>query len=263
MSTPTRDRSRRPGLRHLLAPLAAGAALMAPASGALAQAQAFAAEPYLDASAVAVVVKVPTPWYAPRALVWSRMRGTVPSYESLPGLSFKAYAIAQADGRFGGLYLWTDLARARAWFNPAWFDRVEKERGAKAQVRFYEVPVAIDNTPGGTLAQADGANVSTLVTIAMPAGISKARLVQEFQASIPTYRAVPGLLRKHFIVTDDGRFGGIYLWRDQAAADRWFNAAWKERVHATYGTDASLEWFDTAILAPSKLAANQPVVPGL
>jgi heme-degrading monooxygenase HmoA len=231
------------------------------AAGALAQ--PLGGEDYAASSAVAAVVKVPTPWYAPKALVWSRMRDTVPVYESLPGLSFKAYSIAQADGRYGGLYLWKDLASARAWFNAAWFERVEKERGAKGQVQFYEVPVAIDNTPGGTPAQADGANVSTLVAITVPAGIGKARLVQEFQAAIPTYRAVPGLLRKHFIITDDGRFGGIYFWKDRAAADQWFNAAWKERVRTTYGSEATLEWFDTVILTPSKVIANQPAVPGL
>lgn len=263
MSTPARDHSLRHGLRHFLAPLASAASLMVPSSGSQAQAQALGGETYSAASAVAVIVKVPTPWYAPKALVWSRMRSTVPEYEKLPGLSFKAYAIAQADGSFGGLYLWKDLTSARAWFNPAWFERVEKERSAKAQVQFYEVPVAIDNTPGGTLAQAEGANVSTVVTIALPAGLSKAQLVQEFQAAIPTYRAVPGLLRKHFIITDDGRFGGIYLWKDRAAADQWFSAAWKERVRGTYGTDATLEWFDTAILTPSKLADNQPTLPGL
>ncbi len=261
MSTPQRDRSRRHGLRHLLAPMASAASLMVSASGALAQ--ALGGETYLATSAVAAIVKVPAPWYAPKVLVWSRMRDTVPAYESIPGLSFKAYAIAQTDGRYGGMYLWKNLANARAWFNPAWFERVEKERGAKGQVQFFEVPVAIDNTPGGTPAQADGANVSTVVTVALPAGIARARLVQEFQASIPTYRAVPGLLRKHFIITDDGRFGGIYLWKDRAAADQWFNAAWKERVRATYGNDATLEWFDSAILTPSKLAANQPAVPGL
>jgi heme-degrading monooxygenase HmoA len=261
MSTSTRVRSPRQGLQHLLTSLITAAAALLPAVGA--QAQARAGDGYAATSAVAAVVKVPTPWYAPKALVWSRMRETIPAYETIPGLSFKAYSIAQADGRYGGLYLWKDLASARAWFNPAWFERVEKERGAKGEVQFFEVPVALDNTPGGTPAQPDGANVSTLVTIAIPAGVGRARLVQEFQASIPTYRAVPGLLRKHFILTDDGRFGGIYLWKDRAAADQWFSAAWKERVRTTYGTEATLEWFDTAILTPSKLAANQPAVPGL
>ena len=259
MSTSPRELTRRRGPLRLLASLSTGAALLVPAASAQAQ----GGEGYATTSAVAAIVKVPTPWYAPKMLVWRRMRETAPTYDSIPGLSFKAYAIAQADGHYGGLYLWKDLASARAWFNPAWFERVEKERGAKGQVRFYEVPVAIDNTPGGTPAQMDGASVSTLVTIPTPAGIGKARLVQEFQAAIPTYRAVPGLLRKYFIITEDGRFGGIYLWKDQAAAEQWFNAAWKERARATYGTDATLEWFDTAILTPSKLAANQPAVPGL
>jgi hypothetical protein len=259
MSTSPRELTRRRGPLRLLASLSTGAALLVPAASAQAQ----GGEGYATTSAVAAIVKVPTPWYAPKMLVWRRMRETAPTYDSIPGLSFKAYAIAQADGHYGGLYLWKDLASARAWFNPAWFERVEKERGAKGQVRFYEVPVAIDNTPGGTPAQADGPSVSTLVTLPTPAGIGKAQLVQEFQAAIPTYRAVPGLLRKYFIITEDGRFGGIYLWKDQAAAEQWFNAAWKERVRATYGTDATLEWFDTAILTPSKLAANQPAVPGL
>lgn len=261
MSTPTRDHSPRVHLRTILAPLVTGAALALPSAGALAQPRG--GEGFAASSAVAAVVKVPAPWYAPKMLVWSRMRDTIPVYESLPGLAFKAYAITQADGRYGGLYLWKDLASAHAWFNPAWFERVEKERGAEGRVQFYEVPVAIDNTPRGTPAQANGANVSTLVTIPRPAGVDKARLIQEFQAAIPTYRAVPGLLRKHFILTDDGRFGGIYLWKDRASADQWFNAAWKDRVRATYGSDATLEWFDTAILTPSKLAANQPPIPGL
>ena len=261
MSTPNRDRCSRQGLQRLLVTLSTGTALLAPAAGAMAQ--ALGGEGYAATSAVAAVVKVPAPWYAPKMLVWSRMRETISTYEALPGLSFKAYAVAQADGHYGGLYLWKDLASARAWFNPAWFERVERERGARGQVRFYEVPVAIDNTPGGTPAQADGASVSTLVTVARPAGIGNTRLVQEFQAAIPTYRAVPGLLRKHFIISDDGRFGGIYLWKDRAAADQWFTAAWKERIRTTYGTDATLEWFDTSILTPSKLAANQPAVPGL
>ena len=261
MSTIPRDPTRRRGPQRLLASLTTGTALLVPA--ALALAQPLGGEGHAATSAVAAVVKVPTPWYAPKMLVWSRMRETTPTYDSIPGLSFKAYAIARADGHYGGLYLWKDLASARAWFNPAWFERVEKERGAKGQVRFYEVPVAIDNTPGGTPAQADGPSVSTLVTLPTPAGIGKAQLVQEFQAALPTYRAVPGLLRKHFIITDDGRFGGIYLWKDQAAAEQWFNAGWQQRVRQTYGTDATLEWFDTAILTPSKLAASQPALPGL
>jgi hypothetical protein len=214
-------------------------------------------------SAVAVIVKIPKPWYAPKSAVVSKMRETIPQYEAAPGLSFKAFSLGQADGQFGGMYLWRYLASAKNWFSPAWFERVEKERGAKADVRYFEVPVAIDNTPGGTAVNTDSASVGTLVTITTPAGITKQRLVKEFEASIPVYQKAPGLLRKYFIVTADGKFGGIYIWKDQASAQAWFSEAWKERVQKTYGSQASIEWFDAPILLPSKLAENRVSVPGM
>lgn len=212
-------------------------------------------------SAVAVVVKVPKPWYAPKSAVISRMRDTIPQYRAVPGLAYKAFSLAQADGQYGGLYLWKDEAAARAWFNAAWFERVEKERGSKGQVQFHEVPVAIDNTGG--VAPDDGEGVATVVTVATPRGVTKVQIVQEFRAAVPVYQKVPGLLRKYFIVTDDGRFGGIYLWKDAGSAQRWFNDAWKDRVLKSYGSAANIEWFDTPILLPTALAGNQPNIPGL
>jgi len=70
---------------------------------------------------VVVIVRVPKPWYAPKALVASKMRDTIAEYDKLPGLKYKIYTLAQADGRYGGVYLWQDRASAEAWFNPAWF----------------------------------------------------------------------------------------------------------------------------------------------
>jgi heme-degrading monooxygenase HmoA len=239
------------------------AAMTVGATATNALAQASGGSGFEATSAVAVVVKVPKPWYAPKALVVSKMRDTIPQYEATPGLSFKAFSLARADGRFGGVYLWKSLDAARAWFNPAWFERVEKERGAQAQVQFYEVPVAIDNTPGGTPQDSDSSAVATVVTVAIPAGVARTRVVEEFQAAIPVYRKVPGLLRKYFILTDDNRFGGIYLWKDQASAQLWFSDAWQDGVRKRYGSDASLEWFDTPILLPSRLAENRPAIPAL
>ena len=212
-------------------------------------------------SAVVAVVEVPRPWYAPRFVVVSKMRDTVPQYERLAGLSYKAFTLTSDGARYGGIYLWTDRAKAEAWFSPAWFARVEKERGAKGEVRYFEAPVVLDNTAGARVA--GDSSMATIVTIPTPPGITRERLVTEFQAALPTYRRVEGLLRKYFIVTGDGRFGGVYLWRTRADADRWFDTAWHERVRRTYGSDAALEWFDVPILLPTAttstpVAATRP-----
>ena len=215
------------------------------------------------ASAVAVIVKVPKPWYAPKWLIVRRMRDTIPRYEALPGLAYKAFSLTQADGQFGGIYLWKDSASAKAWFTKAWFERVEKERGAKPDVHSFEVPVAIDNTPGGTPADNDSDTVATLVTMTKSAGLDRLGLVADFTASIPTDKAVPGLLRKYFIIADDGKFGGIYLWKDEVSAQHWLNDGWKQRLHTRYGSEATIEWFETPILLPTKVGTNRVAITGL
>ncbi|NBO83432.1 MAG: hypothetical protein EBU75_11600 [Betaproteobacteria bacterium] len=140
---------------------------------------------------VAVVVKVPTPWYAPRFLVTS-----------------------------------------------------------------FEVVLALDNTPGGTPANANSSAVATIVEISIPAGVSKDRIAQGYAAAVPSFQKVPGLLRKYFITTADGKFGGIYIWKDEASATAWFTPAWRDRVLKEYGQPASLEWFDTPILLPGQDAGG-------
>lgn len=235
---------------------------------------------------IVAVVRVPKPWYASRALVVDKMRDTVPQYARLPGLAFKAFSFERASGDYGGLYHWRDEASARRFFDAAWFARVKAERGVDARVSYYEAPLTVDNTPGGTRADgvsvtaanaatndpmlplstppgsppprpAASTSVATLVLVANAAKAPRERIVAEFHKAAPTYRAVPGLLRKHFVVADGGAsFGGLYLWKDEASARAWFDDAWRERVRRSYGADARIEWFDTPILLPTRDDTN-------
>jgi hypothetical protein len=242
--------------------VARAALVTAAALGAQAYAQPIGGDAIAAGSAVAAIVKVPKPWYAPRFVVVGKMRDTMAQYQALPGLAFKAYSFAQADGHFGGIYLWNDLASARAWFSPAWFTRIEHERGAAGEVRFFEVLAAIDNTPGGTAVDADSSSVATLSISPLPAGADRQLLTQQLQAALVADRQVPGLLRRYFVLADQGRPGQISLWRDAASARRWFNGAGAVTARSSQA-DPTLEWFDTPILLPSTLPANRPRIAGL
>jgi hypothetical protein len=215
-----------------------------------AQAQTLACEGVSATSPVAVIVKVPKPWYAPRLMVERKMRETVPVYEALPGLAFKAFSFARADGHYGGIYLWKDLASAQAWFTPAWFARVEKERGARAEVRCFEVRAAVDNTPGGTRKDLDSAAVATVSALPSAVGAEQPPVAQALQAEVSAARRVPGLLRRYVFVTAAGGVEQINLWRDAAAAQ-------------ASRPEGDVEWFDTPLLLPSRLPDQQPKIPGL
>ena len=245
----------RPAVSALLTQSAVVATLLMASSAAIAQTPYPTYKP-LDASIpTIVIVKVPKPWYAPRTRVTSKMRDTMPEYTRLNGLAFKAFSFERQTGDFGGVYYWVDAASAQTWFNPDWFERVKKERGADAQVRFLDAPLSIDNTLGGTPANPDSTAVVTLVEIPTPAGVSRERLNAEFAAAVPLYQKIPGLMRKHFTVTSNA-FGGVYVWKDEQSAKNWFNSAWHDRVRKTYGQDAKIEWYDAPILLPTQNASN-------
>jgi len=236
---------------------------MRPITSLLAATLVAAALPALPARAdepatpVVVIVRVPKPWYAPRAVVAGKMRDTLPQYTRLPGLLFKAYTFERDGGDYGGVYYWRSRAEAETWFDKAWFERVRKERGADALVRFLDAPLSIDNQPGGTAADSDSRAVITVVDVVVPPGLTRERLQTLFRQAVPDHQKAAGLLRKHFTVADGGAsFGGVYLWRDEAAARAWFNEAWHARVQQQTGAPARIQWFDAPILAPTQDAAN-------
>lgn len=91
--------------------------------------------------------------------------------------------------------------------------------------------------------------VAVVVSIAVPAGLPRARVEGLFQQEAPGFKALPGLKQKYFTVSDDGRrAGGIYLWTDAAAARAFFSDSWKAQVAAAYGSAAELTWFDAPLV---------------
>ena len=201
--------------------------------------------------AVVVIVRIPTPRLAPRWLVRRKMKATIDLYRSIPGLAYKVFTFETASGDFGGMYYWTSRAEANAWFNDEWFDRVRRERGSEPYVRLFSAPLTIDNVDGGTPAAQNGSHVVTLVEIPIPEGVTAELLHAGFAGAEAEYRAVPGLLRKHFIISDTGTFGGVYVWDSVRSANAWFDDAWKTRVLERYGKPAVVERFDSPILLPS------------
>lgn len=218
-------------------------AALAISTPAMAQTEAAAGPP------VVTIVRVPKPWYAPSFLVASKMRDSIPEYDKLPGLSYKIYTIGQTDGRYGGVYLWKDRKSAEAWFNPAWFARVEKERGAPGEVRYFNVLKVVDYTSGGTAANPRSDSVVAFVTV--PAGDDDG--ATQLRNSLAA--DMPGLLRE-YTVAGDGRAGVVLVWRDQAAGVQWLNDAWRARAKQSFGGEPEVEWYNAPILLPSVLPAN-------
>ena len=78
--------------------------------------------------------------------------------------------------------------------------------------------------------------------------LSSAEAAALFEASAPKYQNVPGLLRKHYLIGDDGRVGGgVYLWESQAAAEALYDDAWRAGLEQRYGNPPTIEFYESPV----------------
>jgi len=78
-------------------------------------------------------------------------------------------------------------------------------------------------------------------------------ITKTFQATAPKYRGMPGLLRKNYFVSEDGRrAGGIYVWQSRADAERLYTADWKAFVQGKYGVPPVIEYLHSPVMVDNR-----------
>jgi hypothetical protein len=90
--------------------------------------------------------------------------------------------------------------------------------------------------------------IAALVQFAMPSPLSLAEAAAKFESSAPKYQNLPGLLRKYYVRSEDGRSaGGFYVWETRAAAEAVYTGEWRTRVEKLYGAAPAITWFDVPV----------------
>lgn len=90
--------------------------------------------------------------------------------------------------------------------------------------------------------------ITVISRFPLPQGLADADLTEAFAQSVPTYRAVPGLVRKYYYRTEDGQAGGVYLFEDRASAEALFDDAFRARIAEKYGEPVTVEFLPTLVV---------------
>jgi len=65
---------------------------------------------------------------------------------------------------------------------------------------------------------------------------------------------MPGLLRKNYVMSEDGkRAGGIYVWASRADAERVYTAEWRQMIGDRYGAAPEISYFETPVVVDNTL----------
>jgi hypothetical protein len=76
-----------------------------------------------------------------------------------------------------------------------------------------------------------------------------AQAKQTFLSTAPKYQGMPGLIRKYYVLSDDGRqAGGVYLWASREDALRVYTDEWKAFVRGKYGTDPTITFLECPVV---------------
>lgn len=90
--------------------------------------------------------------------------------------------------------------------------------------------------------------IIALVTFKMPAGIALADVQRRFEESAPRFRQVGGLIRKNYLYDPaSGTSGGSYLWESRAAAEAYYDAAWRDRMTTMMGNTPAVQYFESPV----------------
>jgi hypothetical protein len=105
--------------------------------------------------------------------------------------------------------------------------------------------------------------ITTLVQFQMATPITLEEATRRFESSAPKYQNLPGLIRKYYIRSEDGRVaGGIYLWESRQAAEKVYNGEWRGRVETLYGAKPQITWFDSPVIVDNlmngKIITDEP-----
>jgi hypothetical protein len=91
--------------------------------------------------------------------------------------------------------------------------------------------------------------ITTITTFRLPKPITRDEAQEIFLSTAPKYRDVAGLVRKVYVLSEDGSTaGGIYLWNSRADADAMYTESWRAFVRGKYGTDPSVTYFDSPVV---------------
>ncbi|MCK6453376.1 MAG: YdhR family protein [Alphaproteobacteria bacterium] len=101
--------------------------------------------------------------------------------------------------------------------------------------------------------------ITEIVLFDLPKGITRAEMIAQFREAAPRWRQNPDLTRKYMIFDlERGKGGGVYLWNSVAAAKRWHDEAFRQRIRATFGSEPTYQYFDTPVIVDN--AARDVIV---
>ena len=91
--------------------------------------------------------------------------------------------------------------------------------------------------------------ITTVVQFKLPAPVTREKAKELYTGTAPNYQKVDGLIRKYYLLSEDGGTGGVvYLWKSKAHAEKLFTPQWRQFIKDRYGAEPVISYFESPVL---------------
>jgi hypothetical protein len=93
------------------------------------------------------------------------------------------------------------------------------------------------------------AMITALVQFKLPQPVTREKAQQLFAGTAPKYRETSGLIRKYYLLSEDGgTAGGVYLWKSKKDAEGLYTTEWVNSIRERYGAQPSVTYFESPVV---------------
>jgi hypothetical protein len=95
--------------------------------------------------------------------------------------------------------------------------------------------------------------ITALVQFKLPQPVTREQAREIFRSTAPRYRETPGLIRKYYLLSQDGgTAGGVYLWKSRRDAEGLYTAEWEKFIRERYGAAPSVTYFESPVVVDNQ-----------
>ena len=96
--------------------------------------------------------------------------------------------------------------------------------------------------------------ITAFVQFQLPAPTTLKQAESLFTQAAPNFIQVPGLIRKYFLLAEDGKIaGGVYLWQSREHAESFYKNGFRQSIAEKYGSEPTITYFESPVIVDNTI----------
>ncbi len=91
--------------------------------------------------------------------------------------------------------------------------------------------------------------ITAIVQFSLPHPLTVDKAKEIFSSTAPKYREIKGLIRKYYLLSQDGQTaGGVYLWHSRQDAEQLYTDEWRRFIMDKYSAEPTVQYFQSPVV---------------